>query len=253
MFIYDLFEAPIGHLDTVGEFSPRSSFEPRDQRLIQNPEHLKKIEHAFRHTKEVIDVFFVPFRGKINDVLAHAERHGGVWDRAAVEKRLVGRAFPPPSTPEAITLILTNNEGANRVALTPWIIAHRMGHAIAARENNDMGPMVNLWYAIDDVVGMIADAFDVRKLDVIYAIATMASARHQRLNGTMEIVFECFAQYLITGDIKFIRFTDPMTLGNFTRPNFADEANRDLSALETLLKRRIDRLLADLRGKAVVL
>ena len=34
--------------------------------------------------------------------------------------------------PDVITVVFTNNTGDRRLPLTPWIMAHRIGHAVQA-------------------------------------------------------------------------------------------------------------------------
>jgi hypothetical protein len=253
MHIIDLFEAPLGSYDVVGDFSERGSFQPSDRRIIQSDQTPPKVQHAFRNIPETIDLIFVPLVSKVGDVLALAERIAGIWDHAGAERRL-HRKLPPPSTPDAIQMVYTNNEGSNRIPLTPWIMAHRIGHAIAFAE-----PQVftNLYHTLRDVLSYVGDALDVRPLDIIYAIGTMKSVRQKRLNNTHEFVFELFSQYMITGSITFNHFSEPLTIetadGPKSRDGLAAEANEMLDKIAAVLTKRFREMLASVKGKVVIL
>ena len=42
--------------------------------------------------------------------------------------RLIGKE--PPEASKSITIVMVENESTNRISMTPWILAHRVGHAV---------------------------------------------------------------------------------------------------------------------------
>lgn len=253
MHLFHLFEAPLGSFGVVGDLDDGKSFRPDDRRIITSPKTLPKLSNAFRHVPEVIDVCFLPLKFQVRDPNDLAERIAGVWPRDVAEKRLF-RELPAPSAPGAITVVLTHNEGTNRVPLTPWIIAHRMGHAIAYSMRKEINGLFN---TLDDVFRFLKAKMNLKPEEVAYAIGKMRSTRQRRLTSYFEFVFECFAQYLIAGRIKFNRFTDPVSIeasdGLHTQDDFADHLNEVLDFTEDKLNAKCAEILASLKGKVVVL
>jgi len=58
---------------------------------------------------------------------AKLTQHVGVRPLAAVRRRL-GRT--PPDAERSVTVLRAENEGTDRLPLTPWISGHRAGYAI---------------------------------------------------------------------------------------------------------------------------
>lgn len=125
-----ILEAPLGSYDIVGDLADRGSFRAPDRAIITSQKTPARLQHAFRNTREIVDLVFLPLKGPVSDVIAAGEQYGGIWTREVAHKRLPRRTLPEPSSPDAIMVVLTHNEGANRLPLSPWIIAHRIGHAI---------------------------------------------------------------------------------------------------------------------------
>lgn len=97
---------------------------------------------------------------------------------------------------DKISVLVTNNIGSPKYPLTPWIIAHRMSHAIFR----------NISYSIHQpsMTG-IDNLFGWR---VGYekwlgcAIGTTRSCRKRTLSRTGELYHELFAQCLLTGRVR---------------------------------------------------
>ena len=97
---------------------------------------------------------------------------------------------------DKISVIIVGNAGTPKYPLTPWIIAHRMSHAMFRNigyqtHQHSMNQMTNL-------LGQ----------DTLYskwfgcAIGTTRSCRQRTLAITREIYHELFAQCLLTGRIR---------------------------------------------------
>jgi hypothetical protein len=125
-----------------------------------------------------------------------------------------------------ITIIYTQNTGAEKIPATPWTLAHRFGHALArvqglGRRNDQYESIVQ---AVDRLFETIAEdvygtniserrfynpalSAQNRKLrrELGHALGTFKSARDRRLRADFEFVNEIIAQYIITGKIKLNR------------------------------------------------
>jgi hypothetical protein len=154
----------------------------------------------------------------------------GQVDEDFVREKLGLKIVPNPTQPDeikvdpnAITYIVTNNRGADRIPLTAWTLAHRFGHAIAATGRMSRKPMPAFEYFTNELMrdlrmiieqaygenvrfqyGSPADANQARMMQkVCCAIGTMKSARDGTLRNIFEFAYELIAQYIITGKITF--------------------------------------------------
>lgn len=122
-----------------------------------------------------------------------------------------------------ITIIYTQNTGAEKIPATPWTLAHRFGHALARK--NGMGGKNDLYENIRNSVNRLFNDLaktvygvelkndywgnpenykrdrKIRK-ELGHALGTFKSARDRNLREDFEFVNEIIAQYIITGKIK---------------------------------------------------
>lgn len=60
--------------------------------------------------------------------------------------------------PNAIVVILTHNEGANSIALSPWIMAHRVAHSLIEQHNpfhKLLNTMIALWSSLELIINSL--------------------------------------------------------------------------------------------------
>lgn len=142
----------------------------------------------------------------------------------------VGKDIKQPDDGE-ITVIFTNNAAAERTPLTPWTIAHRIGHAFLSQKQ------INRTSSIDDHIKNINNTlkhifrdcyeYNSSKIslynsnqeyilrDFLENIGTFRSARLKKLPRTFEFFYECFAQWLLTnGNLKFNDFPEVLKTSN---------------------------------------
>jgi hypothetical protein len=116
---------------------------------------------------------------------------------------------------DAITVIFTNNTAAEKVPLTSWTIAHRIGHS---SRRGDKGVEREWDYLIKElksycnnfmehhygIVPSVQYGLGDNKYPYGYVAAilgTMKSARDNNINRPNEFLYELFAQYIINGRI----------------------------------------------------
>ena len=139
----------------------------------------------------------------------------------------VGEDIPNPDQ-DAITIIFTNNDAAEKTPLTYWTIAHRISHAFYVTDggSNDNRIIMRRIYkilqeifeycynfnmSIDDISGLnkpiIRHFFE--------SIGTFRSARMKKIVRGFEFIHECFAQYLLSnGNLNFNDFPEYLKVSN---------------------------------------
>jgi len=125
---------------------------------------------------------------------------------------------------DAITVVFVGNKGDRKVMLTPWMMAHRFGHAIQAgvRSNREWSAWTEaekhffstINNLLEEYYGKIkSQTFGVTskvnynltpEYNALFnAIGTQRSSRSGEIKRPYEFLYELFAQYLGTGQITF--------------------------------------------------
>jgi len=281
----ELLEAPIDNYELVGNWGDQekanSFHDPKDRRAVQSPKLQAHARKMFGNTDHVLNFFFINAPG-----MRKFSEHG------FMEKTDVAKNFPLVverieekgiDTSESINVIFVSNSGANKVPMTPWIMAHRIGHAIQA-DIRGFIRRTGAWHdyeieLYDYIKRILSDYYNYdldrtkfvsdKSLAKFYeAIGTMKSAVNNNLGGRpYEFVYELFAQYITTGDIKFR--TMPMSFGirgnkySFKPdPDDNDSVQKQLEytsemnldrGLAWMLPDRIENVLYDCEGKFLVM
>jgi hypothetical protein len=108
-----------------------------------------------------------------------------------------------------------SNAGAEHVVMTPWTMAHRIGHAIQSRgrayswkeiENHFFLQINNI---LRDMYNKPIDMTNRMEFSqrseynsLFNAIGTQRSSRQNLINRPYEFLYELFAQYLATGKVQ---------------------------------------------------
>lgn len=208
-----LSEMPITNLNRLGDWNPAANrqygFDRKDAGIIGSDKGIEKIKRMWSNSKENFDVYFV----RQKNAWKHIEV--GEVSTEWVQKNL-GMDIKPNE--EAITIIFTNNRGAEKIPMTAWTIAHRLGHAIrwdetfdryfAKEIEQDFRNILNKIYAYqksqNNYYSQNSYNSDEKMLRALaHAVGTMQSARQRNLRNFFEFAYELVAQYIITGKIKF--------------------------------------------------
>lgn len=201
------------------DFEKRSSSytDKRDRRLLTNPISVKRMKNLFDKTSE--DFYFY----MVNTKEARDFTEEGFVKREWLEKNMPGINEHVGDHEDGITVIFTNNRGDQKIPMTPWIMAHRIAHAFQRITNWKMhgGREISEYSSANEAIdGTVTDILKrsygvdtihfrndreaalVRK-KFFEEIGTFRSARKKILRADFEFINELFAQYLITGDVKF--------------------------------------------------
>jgi hypothetical protein len=120
-------EAPLADFGTYGDLDTEGSFRPGDLKAMQNPKWIEKVDNYLKKCPRDINLYLVNKAG--NREFVTISELDGVQPLSVVEK-IIGKKVP--NSEQSITVVLMHNEGAERIALTPWIVAHRIAHALLA-------------------------------------------------------------------------------------------------------------------------
>lgn len=284
-----LTEAPIGdwkidqdfqsNLDTArSKWTGTSSSEvdhwsPQEQVLLTKAgaEVQEKVRNAFKNSKSVFNLYFW---SSTNPNYDHTLEKGEVdnqWMDRVLGERAANEVRSMVS-PKAITVVMTNNlSDEHKISInSPWMVAHRIAHALHMLTERDLFMQavfklcVTLFgyqhpdAVIDDYFlhdARSTDVFEIMGPHIAYMIGTMRSARERKLVSTYEFPRECFAQYLLTGDIVFKLDLDkaPEAETVTTDPKRIAKAHKIVNELREDLMQSFDITLARAQGKVFVM
>jgi hypothetical protein len=286
-------ETPIGDYRTVGDWNKGSSFrDKRDRVMVQHPKSIENVKKKFGNNPYVFNFMFV------NN--AKANRHTEVgfateqWLRENLGDEIANAVSDNvEKNPEAINVVFTNNKGAERKVMTPWIMAHRIAHALArtkgARGGFAAHPYIESSTALLQGLGNILEYYGVQDfpthdatmirrswddgrdknrahqlamMNFIYEVGTFRSARERNIRDWFEVLHELFAQYVTTGNIKFKeapeKFGTKQVFGKggyryLQRDVSKEDVDYELNSLAETLKYYFNELLANAQGKILVM
>lgn len=208
-------EAPLADYRPLGDFQKPGPFRGVDKRLIPHPTNQLKTAKFFEQTPYDFRLFFsnIPGTGRYSEYGPMEEKSIREVFGANADQILQG-------SEDTITVVFVGNRGDDKVMLTPWMMAHRIGHAVKAGAR---GRAEGAWLAAEDHffrgINQILDDYYGSKgtinrqgpqvdwsRDKIYAalfnaIGTQRSSRTGRIRRPYEFLYELFAQYLGTGKI----------------------------------------------------
>jgi len=230
---------PITDLGLYGDFSAAGSLRAEDRRLLSSAKVQRKIKDVlvgipipihlhFVNLPHVLEIGALPRFFRSADP-ASAEQKIGYMSAAKFKRTYDVKLNTARNT---LNLVFIENEGENRLPFTPWIIAHRLYHALSLavqhrRDTNHrrlgegltqlLTAAVKIYrccnrFAVDDCrlwpsrrFGNSSTVSD-NDLGVLKLLAeeTLDThvCRNRRLNNHLEAIAEAFAQWCITGSIR---------------------------------------------------
>jgi hypothetical protein len=251
-FYNAIFEMALTDFKKIGKWDDKKSRHGYDKAsvgILNSDVGVRKIQDAFN--KVNLADFNLYFLKKPN---AKNFSEIGQVDKEFVQNNLgltVGTDIKDPSENDEITIVFTNNTAAERTPLTPWTIAHRIGHTFQATERKKYRNSTldaHLEY-IDNILKEIFDScynYDILSKsnsrtilgnrdyilrDFLENIGTFRSARLKKLPRTFEFFYECFAQWLLSnGNLKFNDF--PKVLKSSNRKAWGKDTGRSYELVD---------------------
>lgn len=274
-------EAPLVQYEPIGNFERGHSFRSDvDRKLATHPTNIQKIHTFLEKSPFNFRVFVMNLPGAAK-YQEYGEMTYDVFELSFGEK-IANTVFGHPDEhDENITIVYVGNSGTDRVMFTPWIMAHRFGHAIEASGRRFAGgrAIQTAWteaekYFFNNINQILADyygqemgrQFD-RNLMTQYSalfnkIGTMRSAKSNQIKRPYEFFYECFAQYLQSGKVTFNPLPKRIDYGRqaWGKPTKAlygrditDEVNQELHQFGEYLSDFFDDILRDAMGKVYVM
>jgi hypothetical protein len=278
-------EAPLGDYQTIGDWGDqekaRSFAQQSDRRIIQHPATLRRAHKLFGRTEHVLNLYFVnqPGLRKFSETgfmepADIAQAMPNAWPE------IEARGKDGVDHENGINVIFVSNTGANRMNMTPWIMTHRIGHALQASERGgnrrrNSGPWSEYEVDAADFFSVILEEvydWHINNRDFWFGgndkllakffegIGGMRSARKGQLGGRpYEFLYEMFAQFVTTGQLKFRDCPKSFGMRNGRSYRIQDEDtaemwNRDLNGgVGDHLSGRIDNTLYAAEGKFLVM
>ena len=263
LFSEEVDEMAIRQFKTVGDWGRRSSFGDVDRKILTSPRGVEKIKRQWEKTPFDFDMYLV------NDPRVNKSqfREVGLVDMSFVrdKMKLTADEIPDPDG-NTITIIYTSNTGAERYMSSGWILAHRLGHALA----RGRGFPAEKWQEfIKDLRKRIADILkEVYGIDVYsktydfqgnagrdkilkyvaQQLGTMKSARDNKMRNWYEFAYELLAQYLLTGKIKFNALPRSIITGIGGWGHKQTRYSKDEEAREAINTSELESIVLEIEG-----
>lgn len=251
-------EMALKQFTPMGDFDKPGPFKGVDKRLVPHPTNQIKAQQFFEKTPYDFRLFFSNISGT-----------GKYAETGPVTPQRLQQMFGDQAQPiiadseDAITVVFVGNTGDSKVMMTPWIMAHRFGHAIQAGVRGNPG--WSTWgeaekHFFKAVNTMLAEYYGKAGVNDYYstpvkynmtpeynalfnAIGTQRSSRSGQIKRPYEFLYEIFAQYLGTGDVTFNPLPTNLGYGRKNwgtpsqymniKPEYRDEGDR-AEATQTL-------------------
>ena len=211
-------EMALKQFTTFGDFEKPGPFRGVDKRLVPHPTNQLKTVKFFEQTPYDFRLFFsnIPGTGKYSETgPVTPQQLEQIFGEQA--KQIID------GSEDAITVVFVGNKGDSKVMMTPWIMAHRFGHAIQAGARKENWSIWNeaerhFFTAVNNMLEEYygkaytgANSYrTVVKWDMapeynalFNAIGTQRSSRTGQIKRPYEFLYEIFAQYLGTGKVSF--------------------------------------------------
>ena len=279
-------EMPITNFQTLGKWGPDDrprGYNKQDIGILTNPKAVEKVHRQWSNSKENFDLYFIRQPNAAKFIETGEVTPEWVKEKLSLDIHPVG---------DHITVIFTNNKGAEKIPMTAWTMAHRLGHALT--RTNGLGnnkTMYNKEFVTEvekDFKNIVRQMFPkqiqqpsgwtpyndqkpnpytVQPLHIAYIVGSMKSARERNLRNFFEFSHELTAQYLITGKVKFNPLTKSVLLRNRmawgnpapqTRYSGAsdeelEELNEELQNMAEKYEYTLDGIFQSLLGKMFVM
>ena len=209
-----LAEMPISNAELVGKWDKwpqgkkqHQHYDKASYNILTNDPGFEKLKGKFSKTNQDFDIYFIK-KGGMSDHIEVGEVSEDYLDQLGIDL--------PPINGSNITLLFTNNRAAERMPLTPWTTAHRMGHAFRRLPEYEkfnraieieFGELLETIYELEKPsrYGDFDKQRDYTKYmrQLMQAFGSMRSAREGELLREGEFAQELLAQYIINGKITF--------------------------------------------------
>lgn len=211
-----LTETPIGDILYYGDMSKPGSLDYQGEeptgaprKLVQKPAYQHALRRFFDKCPVEIDVGFAN-----STKLTGRFGPDGLMTADEAEEQLGFQIF---INPDAVNIVYTTNRGDDAVPLTPWIVAHRLSHALAIADGKNFDDEWDKWVSTtEEIARSLIVPLGERKIyppgkAAAALLGTTKMARDNKVSTVGEWFHDSFAQYILTGDIKILGAKDART------------------------------------------
>ena len=275
--VQELNEAPLADYEPMGNFEKPGPFRGADKKLIPHPTNKLKTAKFFEQTPYDFRLFFsnIPGTGRYSEYGPMRPEVVQEIFKDTAEQILAGHE-------NAITVVFVGNKGDSKVMLTPWMMAHRIGHAVQAgtklaggrgawreAENHffrGINQLLKDFYNKSSTNRYDSDANWAMSQEysaLFNAIGTQRSSRAGQIKRPYEFLYELFAQYLGTGKIELNPLPKQQAYGRkvFGRssqsmrmtPGAEEESKYTTEVLARDMELMFNDVLSELVGKVLVM
>jgi hypothetical protein len=231
-----LSEMPIKGFNLIGQWGPNAKrkygYNKQDTGILENPKAVEKIHKSWYNTKYDFDFYFIRSYKASKHIEVGQVSLDWVKENLEIELKV---------KEDHITIIFTNNRGDEKIPMTAWAIAHRLGHAIRKenifedyfrkRIDQDFNEILKYVYGLDPWKrsnyqnSIFVPYYNENKYkkSLFSAVGKMKSARENKLRTSSEFIYELVAQYIVTGKIRFNDLPRQLILDRrmaWGRPNY---------------------------------
>lgn len=229
-----LIETPMMNFQTLGDLHDEGgSFSKEDLRAMRNQKWIEKVKRFFDKSEFNFNVYIVNLEDGLlyvngkkliaRDIFSNANKYAG-WQSKKNIETMIGVSLPDFSN--AINVIIVENEGNEKVNLTPWMLTHRMVHALVW--SNDA--------LLSIFEGFYHECYSSK--EILAKIGPFKSASN--LANTGEFLIDLFVSYIFRNKVVF-KLTDQ------------EDFNKTLKEYEDIFKKSFERILRNSVGKGYIL
>jgi hypothetical protein len=193
-------EAPIEDVSHVGDISTATNFTKPEIKMLQTKKYEDRIRNAFKNTPFVFDIIFEYHK----DFDASSEQNNADIGDYIPGKKILQNYKDIKGKTGVITFVSQGNlSPRNRIPITPWILAHKIAHAIDDNSNyknfkvsNKLSKILMNYNREHQTMSHEHNIFDN-----LFSFKSWKN-EHNRLIRSDEINTELVTLYLIKGKIE---------------------------------------------------
>ncbi len=203
-------EAPLADFGVHGDTMNAGSYSASDVRAFNNEKWLHKVTSHFSRCPINFNVMLYNApnnRFKWDNTTRRILSFRGVADDDMLKKLNTELGVSLKRDPNAINFLMVDNEGDEKVGLTPWILVHRLVHGmlLAYDANIVAAPMSN---------------FVKKYRPYLSKLLKFKSAQHEDVVREGEYIVELITQYIVQGKITINDWRPDLNPKTITINNF---------------------------------
>ncbi len=200
-------EAPLADFGIHGDTENAGSYAASDVKVFHNQKWLEKVKTHFQKTPYDVNVYlynapngeYFPYddydgnpRDQQYPENSIRRKFDGLLDNSQIAQLQRMLDIKIPQSSGAITFVMLDNEGDEKVGLTPWILVHRFVHGMLSADSYTSNRVMKSGLALKrrlSTYGRLSDIFKFK------------SAQHGKIAREGEYAVEMFTQYVVQGSL----------------------------------------------------